>query len=217
MKVNRLVSEWVSRLVTWCIELHRPLNQRRALRGVSMLVVAGAVQFTDSPATSPVNHFTDSPRTRLDTVATEFAFEARVSVQTPLVVGQSSHGLRRIVPITGGTFEGPNIRGRVVPGGADWQFVRPDGVLSVEAHYTLQTSDSVLIMVTNRGIRRASPEVMARLGRGEPVDPSEYYFRTTAEFEAPIGSKYEWLNKSVFIGVAERRPDAAIIRFYRVL
>jgi len=147
----------------------------------------------------------------------EFAFEARVSVQTPLVVGQSSHGLRRIVPITGGTFEGPNIRGRVVPGGADWQFVRPDGVLSVEAHYTLQTSDSVLIMVTNRGIRRASPEVMARLGRGEQVDPSEYYFRTTAEFEAPIGSKYEWLNKSVFIGVAERRPDAAIIRFYRVL
>ena len=150
-------------------------------------------------------------------VVTEFAFEARVAVQTPLVVGKSSHGLRRVVPITGGTFEGPNIRGRVVPGGADWQFVRPDGVLSVEAHYTLQTSDSVLIMVTNRGIRRASPEVMARLGRGEQVDPSEYYFRTTAEFEAPIGSKYEWLNKSVFIGVAERRPDAAIIRFYRVL
>ena len=179
-----------------------------------MLVVAGAVQFTDSPANSPLHHFTNSPR---DTVATEFAFEARVSVATPLVVGQSSHGLRRIVPITGGTFEGPNIRGRVVPGGADWQFVRPDGVLSVEAHYTLQTSDSVLIMVTNRGIRRASPEVMARLGRGEQVDPSEYYFRTTAEFEAPIGSKYEWLNKSVFIGVAERKPDAAIIRFYRVL
>ena len=151
------------------------------------------------------------------TAELEFAFEARVSVQTPLVVGKSSHGLRRIVPITGGTFEGPNIRGRVVAGGADWQYVRPDGVLVVEARYTLQTSDSVLIMVTNRGIRRASPEVMARLGRGEKVDPSEYYFRTTAEFEAPIGSKYEWLNKSVFIGVAERRPDAAIIRFYRVL
>jgi hypothetical protein len=147
---------------------------------------------------------------------TEFVFEARVSVQTPLVVGQSSHGLRRIVPITGGTFEGPNIRGRVIPGGADWQYVRPDGVLYVDARYTLQTSDSVLIMVTNRGLRRASPEVMARLGRGEQVNPSEYYFRTTAEFEAPIGSKYEWLNQSVFIGVAERRPDAAIIRFYRV-
>ena len=148
--------------------------------------------------------------------ATELAFEARVTVQSPLVVGPSAHGLRRIVPITGGTFVGPGIRGRVVPGGADWQFVRPDGVLVVEARYTLQTSDSVLIMVTNRGLRRASQAVMERLGRGEPVDPSEYYFRTTAEFEAPLGSKYEWLNQSVFIGVAERRPDAAIIRFYRV-
>jgi hypothetical protein len=148
--------------------------------------------------------------------ATELAFEARVTVESPLVVGPSSHGLRRVVPITGGTFEGPNIRGRVVPGGADWQFVRPDGVLVVEARYTLQTSDSVLIMVTNRGLRRASQSVMDRLGRGAPVDPSEYYFRTTAEFEAPLGSRYEWLNQSVFVGVAERRPDAAIVRFYRV-
>jgi len=71
-------------------------------------------------------------------------------------------------------------------------------------------------MVTNRGIRRAPLAVMERLGRGEPVDPSEYYFRTTAEFEAPLGGKYEWLNQSVFVGIAERRPDAAIIRFYRV-
>jgi hypothetical protein len=89
-------------------------------------------------------------------------------------------------------------------------------VLVVDARYTLETADSVLIMVTNRGIRRASQAVMDRLGRCEPVDPSEYYFRTTAEFEAPLGSKYEWLNQSVFVGVAERRPDAAIIRLYRV-
>ena len=154
--------------------------------------------------------------TALD-AATEFAFEACVSVATPLVVGQSSHGLRRVVPITGGTLEGPNISGRVIPGGADVQYVRTDGVLAVEARYTLETSDGVLILVTNRGIRRAPPAVMERLARGEPVDPSEYYFRTTPEFEAPIGSDYEWLNQSVFIGVAERRPDAAIIRFYRVL
>jgi hypothetical protein len=147
---------------------------------------------------------------------TEFAFEARVAVQEPLVVGQSSHGLRRVVPITGGTFEGPGIGGRVIPGGADWQYLRPDGVLVVEARYALETSDSVLIMVTNRGIRRGPQAVMDRLSRGEPVDPSEYYFRTTPEFEAPIGSNYEWLNQSVFVGVAERRLDAAIIRFYRV-
>jgi len=220
MRVNQLVGASVNRLVEWCIEPRGPLNQRMHHCGISTLIVAGALRFTVSPASSPFLQLTDSLRdfpAAPDTARTEFAFEARVSVATPLVVGQSSHGLRRIVPITGGTFEGPSIRGRVVPGGADWQYVRPDGVLSVEAHYTLQTSDSVLIMVTNRGIRRAPPAVMARLGRGEPVDPSEYYFRTTAEFEAPLGSRYEWLNQSVFVGVAERRPDAAIIRFYRVL
>jgi hypothetical protein len=147
---------------------------------------------------------------------TEFVFEARVTVDKPLVIGQSSHGLRRVVPITGGTFAGPNIKGRVVPGGADWQFVRPDGVLDVQAKYTLETSDGVLIMVENRGVRHASPAVMERLTKGENVPGSEYYFRTTAQFEAPIGSKYEWLNRAVFIGVAERHPDAAVIRFYMV-
>jgi hypothetical protein len=147
---------------------------------------------------------------------TEFVFEARVQVDKPLVIGQSSHGLRRVVPIIGGTFAGPNIKGKVVSGGADWQFVRPDGVLDVQAKYTLETDDGVLIMVDNRGIRHASPAVMERLTKGENVSGSEYYFRTTAQFEAPVGSKYEWLNRAVFVGVAERHPDAAVIRFYKV-
>jgi Protein of unknown function (DUF3237) len=150
------------------------------------------------------------------TVATEFVFEARVKVDKPLVVGQSSHGLRRVIPILGGTFSGPNIKGKVVPGGADWQFVRPDGVLDVQAKYTLETDDGVLIMVDNRGMRHASPAVMERITKGELVPPSEYYFRTTAQFEVPNGSKYEWLNKAIFVGIAERQPDAAVIRFYRV-
>jgi Protein of unknown function (DUF3237) len=147
---------------------------------------------------------------------TEFVFEARVIVDKPLIVGQSSHGLRRVVPIMGGTFAGPSIKGRVVPGGADWQFVRPDGVLDVQAKYTLETSDGVLIMVENRGVRHASPAVMERITKGEMVPGSEYYFRTSAQFEAPLGSKYEWLNRAIFIGVAERHPDAAVIRFYKV-
>jgi hypothetical protein len=149
-------------------------------------------------------------------VQTEFAFEARVTVDKPLVVGESAHGLRRIVPITGGTVAGPLFKGRVVPGGADWQFVRPDGVLEVLAKYTLQADDGTLVLIENRGLRHASPAVMERITKGENVDPKEYYFRTTAQFEAPRGSKYEWLNRAVFIGVAERQPDAAVIRFYRV-
>jgi hypothetical protein len=151
-----------------------------------------------------------------NTVLTEFVFEARVTVDKPLIIGDSTLGLRRVVPITGGTFAGPNIRGRVVPGGADWQFVRADGVLDIAAKYTLATEDGVLIMVDNRGMRHASAAVMERLTKGEIVPGSEYYFRTSAQFEAPRGSKYEWLNRAMFIGVAERQPDAAVIRFYKV-
>lgn len=148
---------------------------------------------------------------------TRFAFEVRATVATPLVVGQSSRGLRRVVPITGGTFEGPRIRGRVVPGGADWQFVRPDGVLSVEAKYTLEAIDGAMIMVTNRGMRHGPPDVIEKLTRGEAVDPSRYYFRTVAEFEVALESAHGWLNRAMFIGVAERLPGAAIIRFHEIL
>ncbi len=146
----------------------------------------------------------------------EFVFEARVKVDPPLVVGPSSHGLRRVVPISGGTVSGPALNGVVVSGGADWQYVRPDGVLEVLAKYTLKADDGTLIMVDNRGVRQASPEVMARLTKGEIVPGEEYYFRTYAQFEAPAGSKYEWLNRAIFVGVAERLPDAAVIRFYKV-
>ena len=152
-----------------------------------------------------------------NTVRTNFAFEAKVLVDAPLVVGQSSAGLRRVVPITGGSFEGPRLRGRVVSGGADWQVVRADGVLVVEARYTLETDDRVLIMVTNKGVRHGPKDVIDRLTRGEAVAPSDYYFRTTAQFEAPNDSKYAWLNRPIFIGVAERQPNAAIIRFHEVL
>ena len=147
----------------------------------------------------------------------QFAFEARVSVASPLAIGEASLGLRRVVPITGGTVTGPKLEGRVIPGGADWQFVRPDGVLAIEAKYTLESEDGVLIMVTNRGMRHGSRETIDKLTRGERVDPSQYYFRTTAEFEAPSASRYAWLNRAVFVGVAERSANAALVRFFEVL
>lgn len=150
-------------------------------------------------------------------VRTEFVFEARVQVDTPLVVGPGPRGLRRIVPIVGGTVSGPRLSGRVVPGGADWQVVRAaDEVLEIEAKYTLEADDGTLIMVTNRGFRRGPKEVIDKLARGEAVDPSLYYFRTAATFEAPVESDHAWLNQSVFVGVAERQASAAIIRFYEV-
>jgi hypothetical protein len=147
---------------------------------------------------------------------TGFAFEARVKVDKPIVVGESSHGMRRIVPILGGPVKGPLLNGQVIAGGADWQVVRLDGAWDIEARYTVQTDDGVLIMVNNRGVRYGRPEVMERLAKGEKVDPALIYCRTVATFEAPRGSKYEWMNHTLFIGSVERQPDAAIVRFYKV-
>ncbi len=108
---------------------------------------------------------------------------ATVNVGPALVVGDGPHGLRRIIAIEGGTFTGPRLSGKVLPGGADWQVIRPDGVAEIEARYTLETDDGALIYVRNPGIRTAPKAVMDRLARGERCDPSEYYFRTCPVFE----------------------------------
>ena len=146
-------------------------------------------------------------------VPAEFVFEVVAQVDAPLVIGQTSHGLRRVIPILGGTVTGPRLSGTVLPGGADWQFVRPDGVLSLEARYTLRAADGALVSVTNRGMRHGPPEIIDRITRGESVPEGSYYFRTVAEFEAPLGP-HEWLNKALFMGLAERRPGAAVVRFH---
>ena len=148
---------------------------------------------------------------------TRFAFTARVAVAPPVTIGQGPEGLRRFVAIEGGLVSGPLLNGRVLPGSGDWQVVKPDGVLKVEARYTLETHDGVLIACTNRGIRHAPPDVMTKLMRGEPVPIDAYYFRTSAQFEAPLASAYEWMNHSMFAGKAEREPDKAIIHFFQVL
>jgi hypothetical protein len=148
-------------------------------------------------------------------VPAEFVFEVSAHVDRPLVVGHTSHGLRRVVPILGGTVAGPRLNGTVLPGGADWQYVRADGVLALEARYTIRTADGTLIPVINRGMRHGPADVIERITRGEAVPPGSYYFRTVAEFEAPVGP-LDWLNKALFLGLAERRPDAAIVRFHLV-
>ena len=99
----------------------------------------------------------------------------------PLDLGLIPAGRRRIVPILGGTFEGSGLKGRIQPGGADWQIVRADGFTELDTRYTLETDDGKLIYVQNVGIRHASPEVTAKLMKGEPVDPSLVYFRTRSE------------------------------------
>jgi hypothetical protein len=138
-----------------------------------------------------------------------------VEIGAPFVVGDTPLGLRRIIPITGGRVEGPRLQGVVLPGGADWQIVRADGGAMLEARYTVRTADGALIYVRNVGLRCGPPEVLARLGRGEPVDPAAYYFRTTPRFETGA-PQYGWLNDLVAVGSAVRRPEAVILDFYAV-
>ncbi len=145
----------------------------------------------------------------------EFIFEAKVTIDPIMDLGVTTYGKRRIIPITGGTFEGPNLKGIVVPGGADWQTIRTDGTVDLEARYTLKTDDGALIYIQNKGIRVASPDVTARIMKGEKVAPSEYYFRTNATFEVVEG-KYDWLTKSIILSTAGRMKDHVLLRFYKV-
>jgi hypothetical protein len=140
---------------------------------------------------------------------------ATVEIGEPIVVGDTPLGRRRIIPITGGRVEGPRLDGVVLPGGADWQIVRGDGGATLEARYTVRTADGALIYVRNVGVRRGPPDVLARLGRGEPVDPATYYFRTTPRFETGA-PRYAWLNDLIAVGSAVRRPEAVILDFYAV-
>ena len=145
----------------------------------------------------------------------QLLYTSSVEVGPPMIVGGIPCGERRIIPIQGGSFEGAKLSGKVLPGGADWQIIRPDGVAELEARYTLQTDDGALIYVLNRGIRSGSKEVMARLARGEKVHPSEYYFRTRPIFETGA-AKYQWLHRIVTVATGERLSDEVIIIVYEV-
>jgi len=146
----------------------------------------------------------------------EFFCTLNVKLDPPLVVGETAHGTRRIIPIIGGTVEGPLIKGQIIKGGADWQVVRKDGVSELEAHYQFKTVDGAIIYIKNVGVRVASPEVAAKIARGEHVDASQYYFRGVPAFEAPPG-KYAWINDSIFICTGERLRDAVVLRVWKVL
>jgi hypothetical protein len=149
------------------------------------------------------------------TPSLQLLYTSSVEVETPLELGKSPYGERRIINIKGGAFSGPKLSGRVLPGGADWQIIRYDGITEVEARYTLQTDDGALIYVSNWGLRHGPKEVMERLAAGEKVDASEYYFRTTPIFET--GSPdYQWLNSLVAIAAGQRLANEVIITVYEV-
>src|SRR3954464_5074210 len=125
---------------------------------------------------------------------TRLLMTLNVQVDPPTAIGPVPHGTRRVVRLSGGDFEGPRLRGTLVPGSsADWLLVRGDGVLELDFRATLRTDEGALISMRSFGLRPGPPEVLAAIGRGEPVDPASYYFRTTARF-ATSHPKYAFLN-----------------------
>lgn len=145
-----------------------------------------------------------------------FAFMVKVKVAPMVDHGITSVGHRRVVDILGGEVSGLRLNGEILPGGADWQVVRPDGTIHVEARYTIRATSGGLIYVRNDGVRVASPEVLAALGRGEIVDPAHYYFRTSPRFET-ADPALAWMQDAIFVGVATRAATGVAIGFHEVL
>jgi len=132
-------------------------------------------------------------------------------------LGAVPHGARAIAPIAGGTFEGPRLRGKVLPGGGgDWTLLRSDGVLELDLRLTLETDDGALIYMTSFGLRHGPPEILAALARGESVDPSTYYFRTAPRFETSA-PQYAFLNRVIAIASGDRRASGPTYTIEEVL
>ena len=140
---------------------------------------------------------------------------AEITLAPAQELGDTPRGRRRIIPITGGTFAGERLAGRVLPGGADWQVIRGDGVAELEARYTLETSDGALIYVRNDGYRHGPPEVIRRLAAGEAVDASLYYMRATPRFETS-DARYAWLNRTVCVATGARLAAAVALEVFEV-
>lgn len=142
-------------------------------------------------------------------------FKAQITLAPPQELGDTPLGRRRIIGITGGRFSGERLSGRVLPGGADWQVIRADGVADLDARYTLETEDGALIYVRNRGLRHGPPEIIRKLAAGEAVDPAMYYMRTTPAFETG-DARYGWLNRMMCIATGARRAAAVELDVYEV-
>ena len=148
-------------------------------------------------------------------LADEPFLQLHVELDEILHLGETPYGDRRVIHIAGGRFEG-RVAGRIIPGGADWQIVRNDGVADVQARYTLETEAGERVLVRSEGLRHGPAEVIAALGRGEPVDPVRYYFRTVIRFETSAPA-LAWMNRILSVARGAREPRAVRLDVFEVL
>ncbi len=131
-------------------------------------------------------------------------------------IGPTPNGNRRIGLVSGGQFEGSKLKGKVLPGGADWIIARPDGSTTLDVRIVLETDDGATIGMTYRGMRHGPAAIMEKLNAGEFVDPSQYYFRTAVSFET-AAPRYDWLNRIIAVGTGSRPPEGPIYDIFEVL
>ena len=149
-------------------------------------------------------------------ISSEPIFRIHAELAEILHLGSTPYGDRRVIAITGGRVEGARLTGRILPGGADWQIVRADGAADIQARYTIETDVGARILVSSEGLRHGPPDVIARLARGEDVDPSGYYFRTVMRFETSHPSA-DWLNRILALARGARRAQAVDLDVHEVL
>ena len=159
---------------------------------------------------SPPSHL------ELPSPALEHVCRVDAELEEPLVVGDVPLGTRRVIPIAGGTVEGPRLRGAILSGGADWQLVDGDGTAVIDTRYLMRTEDGDLIVITTQGFRHGPADVLARIAAGETVAPSEYYFRVAARLETAVSSAHAWVNRTVFVAIAARGGSSVSYDLYAV-
>jgi Protein of unknown function (DUF3237) len=166
--------------------------------------------FLLAAVTNQMNASAADATASFETPTVEHVMTVKATIDAPIEMGKTPQGQRRVIVISGGTFEGPGIKGTIMPGGEDWQLVREDGVTQLEARYWLRTDDGAVIRVLNQVLTTPPAQGVADAKR---------YVRSSVQFEAPTG-KYDWLNKAVFVGTlvadATQRPPVVTLRFFKV-
>ena len=151
----------------------------------------------------------------MTTIRLQPIFIFQIEVKPPSVIGATPGHDRRIGEISGGRFEGERLRGKILSGGSDWQSLRADGTITLNVRLVMQTDDGALIGMTYLGMRHGPKEVLDRIGRGEKVNPTEYYMRATPYYET-ASEKYGWLNRIVSVAYGHRMAGGAIYQVFEV-